>query len=233
MEEMAAALSFARASSYQYYESPTGYARDRLPRHILDKLKGALVGKGEPPITDADIDAVNSDIAPHGKDAMVGGRSSELKLIGAQADAVRLLLQQSYGIAFTRLPAFNLAVEAEARTLAARKSSKRFEYLPSSWLNQIANTGSFALVKQAGSQMEPTIGDGDWMLFDWSASRVTFPGIYVLSYGDDFLVGRVQRDPETKGLIVTMDNKAYQPLRIPSESDAAVIGRLLWVGRHF
>jgi len=233
MEEMAEKLSFARASSYQYYESATGYSRDRLPRHLIEKLKKALVGTGEPPITDADIDAVHSDNPPQGETGFAVGKPTDLKLVGAHADAVRLLLQQSYGVAFTRVPAFNLATDQDVKLLVARKPTRRSEYFPSTWLNDIANTGSFVLVRQAGNQMEPTIGDHDWMLFDWAVNRVAFPGVYLISYDNDMIVGRCQRDPSSKDIVVTMDSNSYQPLRIPPDANAAVVGRLLWVGKRF
>lgn len=55
MQEMALALGYAGRSSIQRYESEGEYTKAWLPREFVDKLVPILVGRGDPPITKAEV----------------------------------------------------------------------------------------------------------------------------------------------------------------------------------
>lgn len=55
MKELARLLGYSGASSYQNYENPDKFTKPYLPRHLVDKLANALVGKGSPSITASEV----------------------------------------------------------------------------------------------------------------------------------------------------------------------------------
>lgn len=55
MDSLARAIGYRAASGYQRYESPEHYHRPYLPTDLVHRLLGALVGRGEPPITQSEV----------------------------------------------------------------------------------------------------------------------------------------------------------------------------------
>src|SRR5690349_11467517 len=60
MEALARQIGFRRASSYQRYENAALYRRNFFSPDFIEKLRPALVGKGDPPITDEEVLALGS-----------------------------------------------------------------------------------------------------------------------------------------------------------------------------
>lgn len=86
-----------------------------------------------------------------------------------------------------------------------------------------------------GDSMEPTFRDGDPLLVDTGVTEIHVDGVYVLEREGELFIKRVQRHPIDKTLIVSSDNRIYQPYVI---SDAErvrfrISGRVLlaWNGR--
>lgn len=90
------------------------------------------------------------------------------------------------------------------------------------------------LLTVAGDSMEPTLSQGDVVLVDRSAKRVTTDGIYIVRIDNSLLVKRVQALPG--GILeITSDNPAYKPFKLRLEDegrDVAIIGRVMWVGKE-
>lgn len=232
MEEAAKALGMARASSYQYYESEKGYDRDKLPQHLIAKIRKAFLGLGNPPVTADEIEHVAAGIAPALPPTASDFHGTDLKLVGAHADAVRLLLKQSYGLDFIRVPLFSSSSDKESRALTARKPTRRHHYVPADWLHAITNRTSLALVECAGDAMAPTIVDGALVLIDWSVDRVTTEGPYLLSAGGSATVRRCQIDAASGQIRVATDNPKYLPHgSFPSE-ELTIVGRVIWVAQE-
>jgi SOS-response transcriptional repressor LexA len=84
MAQVARACGFKRASSYQRYEDETKFTRPYLPREIAEKLVGCLVGKGSPPITEADVMALTG---VSGVDLSTGGHVGRLVEVIAVVEA--------------------------------------------------------------------------------------------------------------------------------------------------
>lgn len=82
-----------------------------------------------------------------------------------------------------------------------------------------------------GESMSPTLGDRDLLLIDTSDRKLREFGIYVLEYGGERLVKRVQRKLDGS-LILISDNVIYEAERIPAEraGDVTVVGRVVWSG---
>lgn len=55
MDAMAKALGFRGPSSYQRYENPDLFTKSALPNHLTGKIGHVLIGKGAPPISEAEI----------------------------------------------------------------------------------------------------------------------------------------------------------------------------------
>lgn len=82
-----------------------------------------------------------------------------------------------------------------------------------------------------GESMSPTLGDRDLLLIDTKDRKLREFGIYVLEYGGERLVKRVQRKLDGS-LILISDNAIYEVERIPSEraGEVKVLGRVVWSG---
>jgi transcriptional regulator with XRE-family HTH domain len=77
-----------------------------------------------------------------------------------------------------------------------------------------------------GDSMEPTFKDGDPLLVDTGVTEIKIDGVYVLerdagSDRKELFIKRVQRHPIDNTLIISSDNKNYQPV-VVSESDRRV-----------
>lgn len=86
-----------------------------------------------------------------------------------------------------------------------------------------------------GDSMEPTFRDGDPLLIDGGVNDIQIDGVYVLERDRELFIKRIQRHPIDKTLIVSSDNRIYQPY-VVSDADRAsfkILGRVLlaWNGR--
>lgn len=232
MEEAAKALGFARASSYQYYESPTGYDRDRLPAHMIDKLRAAFVGKGSPPIFDADIDELADGSAEAFTPKPVPLVGAEVTLVGAHADAVLMLLKQSYGVEFTRLPVYSSASEADTRLALARRKPKRSTLLSAVNVAALGDPATMAVVVVEADNMKPTIRPEGFVIIDTTHDHVVADGIYALAIGGCLSFRRCQHDAATGLLNLSSDNPAYPATESVHPQSVSVAGRAVWVAQR-
>lgn len=91
------------------------------------------------------------------------------------------------------------------------------------------------LIRVAGDSMEPTLRSGDVILVNRIATQPDREGIYILRMDGTLLVKRLQALPG--GVVrVHSDNAsfpAFDVTRMDLESEnAAIIGRVVWVGRR-
>jgi len=97
-----------------------------------------------------------------------------------------------------------------------------------------ASPQDLRLIFVDGESMEPMLHTGDVILVNVGDQAARRDGIYVLRLEDALLVKRLQRLPGQR-VRVTSDNPAYQPfeLQMPLEDNgAAIIGRVVWVGKR-
>lgn len=105
------------------------------------------------------------------------------------------------------------------------------------WIRNTLNAKpeDLALIYVKGESMEPTLKAGDVIMIDKrGAETVLNDGIYVLRLDGSLMVKRLQRLPDRK-VRVGSDNPAYQSFEIELDkppSDLAIIGRVVWSGRH-
>lgn len=86
-----------------------------------------------------------------------------------------------------------------------------------------------------GDSMEPTFRDGDPLLIDTGVTEIVIDGIYVLERDRELFIKRIQRHPIDKTLIVSSDNRNYQPYAVSDAERVSfrILGRVLlaWNGR--
>ena len=104
------------------------------------------------------------------------------------------------------------------------------------WINHElhAVASDLRLLFVEGESMEPGLRAGDIILVNVRDQHAQRDGIYVLRLEDALLVKRLQRLPGGK-LRVSSDNSAYESfeLTLPfNNDDAAIIGRVVWMGRR-
>lgn len=232
MEDAARLLGFARASSYQYYESPTGFDRERLPAHIMDKLRATFVGLGLPPITAAEVDALNDGSAVSAEQKnppIVGG---DVTLVGAHADAVLLLLKQTYGVDFTRLPVYSCASETDARLAVARRKPKQSTLLSATNAAALGDPASLAVVIVDSDNMQPTIRSNAFVIMDTRPDHIAGEGVYAVVLGGRIAFRRCQHDAATGLIRLSNDNPCYPAVDIVDPLKLDVVGRAVWVAQR-
>lgn len=86
-----------------------------------------------------------------------------------------------------------------------------------------------------GDSMEPTFKDGDPLLVDTGVTDIRIDGVYVLERDRQLFIKRVQRNPIDGTLIISSDNKNYQPIVAdPQRVTFGICGRVLlaWNSRR-
>ena len=229
MEEAAKDLGFARASSYQYYESATGYDRDRLPAHMIEKLRANFVGKGKPPILQEDIDPLADGTAADLTEVKPDMVAADLTLAGAQADAVLMLLKQSYGVEFTRLSVYSGSSNTDARLALARRRPKASTLLSARNVAAIGDAASLVVVTVDGDNMAPTINAGSFAVVDTTQDAIAASGIYAVVIAGHISFRRCQHDAETGQINMSSDNQNYKATERVDPKSIGVVGRAVWV----
>ena len=95
------------------------------------------------------------------------------------------------------------------------------------------NPDRLALIEIRGDSMEPSLHNGDMILLDLRAQRLTTNGIYVIQHNGHLLVKRIQVKMNGSVLIKS-DNPAYEvEVLSPSQAESViVVGRVVWYFRE-
>ena len=82
-----------------------------------------------------------------------------------------------------------------------------------------------------GESMEPLIRNRDTILVDQSAQELIDGKIFLVGFGDELLVKRVQRTP--RGWLLRSENKDYADIIVegPDLETFRIYGRVRWFGR--
>ena len=103
------------------------------------------------------------------------------------------------------------------------------------WLERMsrARPRDLSIIRVEGDSMFPTLGDGDDIMVDRSASlRKVQDGIYVLRRDDTLLVKRVTVHPSDATITISSDNPTYARWPDCHPKDVDIIGRVIWAGRQ-
>lgn len=87
------------------------------------------------------------------------------------------------------------------------------------------------VVRGRGDSMQPTILDGDIVLVDMGQRRIDDQDrIWALAYGELGVIRRVRVTPRGTWMLMP-DNAVVRPEEV-TDGEAAVIGRVIWIGRR-
>ncbi|AJC86028.1 S24 family peptidase [Campylobacter sp. RM16704] len=92
-------------------------------------------------------------------------------------------------------------------------------------LNSLFNLQGFfkiGIISMIGNSMEPTIKEGDMIIFQNDDSKIE-GGIYIVEYQNEILVKRIKKRP----LCLISDNKEYPIINIKEADKLKIIGRII------
>lgn len=86
------------------------------------------------------------------------------------------------------------------------------------------------IINAKGDSMEPTIANGELLFISTANTGGVISGnIYVINYGGDVFVKRLEKNPITKAITLFSDNEKYEPIVIDGENleNCAIVGRVV------
>lgn len=87
------------------------------------------------------------------------------------------------------------------------------------------------VVRGRGDSMQPTIQDGDIVLVDTAHRRIDDQDrIWAIAYGELGMIRRIRVTPRGTWMLMP-DNAVVRPDEV-GDGEAAVIGRVIWIGRR-
>ena len=86
------------------------------------------------------------------------------------------------------------------------------------------------IINAKGDSMEPTIANGELLFISTANAGCAISGnSYVINYGGNVFVKRLEKNPITKAITLFSDNEKYEPIVIDSENleNCAIVGRVV------
>ena len=86
------------------------------------------------------------------------------------------------------------------------------------------------IINAKGDSMEPTIANGELLFISTAnAGGVISGNIYVINYGGDVFVKRLEKNPITRAVTLFSDNEKYEPIVIDGENleNCTIVGRVV------
>ena len=86
------------------------------------------------------------------------------------------------------------------------------------------------IINAKGDSMEPNIANGELLFISTANTGGIISGnIYVINYGGDVFVKRLEKNPITKAITLFSDNEKYEPIVIDGENleNCAIVGRVV------
>ncbi|WP_462104322.1 XRE family transcriptional regulator [Campylobacter concisus] len=86
------------------------------------------------------------------------------------------------------------------------------------------------IINAKGDSMEPNIANGELLFISTANTGGVISGnIYVINYGGDVFVKRLEKNPITKAITLFSDNEKYEPIVIDGENleNCAIVGRVV------
>jgi len=131
-----------------------------------------------------------------------------------------------------RIKQLQVGASAGPGSLADDEYAESMGFAPK-WLRRLGtDPANLSLIVVDGDSMDPTLGDGDDIMVDHSASaRPLRDGIYVLRMDDVLLVKRIAMGPSGK-LTIRSDNPQYPDWDDVRPESVNIIGRVVWTWRR-
>ena len=164
---------------------------------------------------------------------LLGERTPNIAELGKALDSIGVLIHEPD----EKLDTFSMVPKVQARAGAGSSlvTSDDVEGLYAFRNDFLARVGIHAsqsvMLDVLGESMEPLIRDGDTILVDQHDQLLTDGKIFLVGFGEELLVKRVQRTP--RGWLLRSENKDFAD--IPVEGTDVdlfrVYGRVRWFGR--
>ncbi len=133
------------------------------------------------------------------------------------------------------IPRFEVRPAAGAGGAVESERARKFLAFREDWIRENGwRAADLAVVTAQGDSMEPVISPGSVLLVDrGERAKQGREGIFILRMGEDLLVKRLQ-PLEGGRVLAKSDNPAYSPFEIKGQEDSetAVVGRVVWVGKR-
>lgn len=226
MAEMAKALDLPAASSYQYWEADAKgryFTADRV-----HKLAAVLVGRGEPPITKAEVLELGGLVPVES----LGGRRRAVEPdqppLAAPKGSLRIL-EYDVGAA-----GGHGAQPPDMEGDGTHTPVLAEWVMPEDLVAAHTTPGrQLALIRVEGDSMEPDYRPGERVLVDLSRKKPSPPGVFVIWDGMGLVLKRVELVPnsDAKRIRLSSINPGYQAYEIDLDEFtivARVVGKWQW-----
>lgn len=164
---------------------------------------------------------------------LLGERVPSLVEIGKALDYIGAMVLEPD----ENLEAFELVSKVEARAgagsslVTSEDVEDVYAFRRDFLRNASINAKQAIMMDVMGTSMEPLIRDKDTILVDQSATDLRDGEIFLVGFGDDLLVKRLQRTP--KGWLLRSENRDFSDITVEGEDmdQFRVYGRVRWFGR--
>lgn len=248
MSEIATAMGYAGASSYQRYENSGDLKDGYLKRDWVAKFAKAVVGRGKPPVTEREVWALaGPEFAPGGRrqiidtfdpdapeviddDAMTQGTETGVRGI---PDGSSPQIDVTAGMGGGGLTIINEGVIGKQGMTFAAESISDWWRVPPAVLTAMGNVKptDITFVPVQGDSMTPTLVEGDVVIVDTRHRWPSPDGLYALN--DAFggvIVKRLEvtskPGDEEQRVDVISDNPRH-PTKSWAVDELRIVGRVL------
>ncbi len=164
---------------------------------------------------------------------MLGERSPSITEIGKALDAIGVKVLEPD----RELEGFSMIPKVTARAGAGSSLVTEDEVMGlyafrDDFLNRVGiHAQSSVMMDVIGESMEPLIRDKDTILVDQQAKDLIDGKIFLVGFGDELLVKRVQRT--ARGWLLRSENRDYADIPVEGQDleNFRVYGRVRWFGR--
>lgn len=208
LEEMAATMGLARASSAQHYED--SFKKTFLPLDKAHALANAWEGRGMPPIRREEVLAL---------------------AFGAEAARDKGVVGEALNTGVAELEIIS-EIDNEPKKARGKKSESpapvdRWGF-SGDWIRSRLRTaaGNLSVLTARGDSMVPTIKPGDKIVIDKSLVLPSPQGIFALRYPDGLVLKRLEMvpGPDASRIRVISDNPHYPELERDA-SELEILGK--------
>lgn len=240
MDELAHAMGYARASSIQRYENADDYKKEFISSDLAVKLLKAINGRGQPPITAAEVWALaRPATAPDFDPAFEPSSGADRKTRSNRNDEVRELDARAGAGGGGTLDAINITDDYGNQISA--EVVKDHWHIPSSFLRgelRLEASKAVMIEVTGDSGYDPSnphtpgsVFPGDRVIVNTSDTRPSPPGPFLVYDGTGFVIKLCEpvHGSEPPAIRLSSRNPGYSPYEIPLDDGHTIVGRV--VGR--
>lgn len=218
MEALAKEMGRKYGSSIQRYFDKSAFTKKYLPLDIAQEFAGALVGKGDPPITEAEV------LRLAGVAKATGPLKPRIK-----APAKALPMVEVVELDVRAAGGFGTLEESPGETEVARWSMPR-ELIKG---HTTASASALRIITVFGDSQTPDYMPGDRIMVDTADRTPSPPGTFIVWDGMALVVKRIELIPNSSPptLRLISSNPLYRTYEIPFDQlqiQGRVIGKWQW-----